>query len=158
MGAIHKPCGQHFGQFWPTSSLANPPRKPCGVLENPPFYCKNSRSSTAFKVVFGRVFPQKNVAECLSDILFFKTQFFFVKWRNVQLCMLIKFITIFFIYRQWFYRNNSISGATTLTALRKESLVLQYMKSFIRVDRPLTPPPPPLRCPHGVWMPPYKIQ
>ena len=49
--------------------------------------------------------------------------YFFVKWRNVQLCMEFNFITKIFIYCPWFSRNNSISGATSLKALRKESLL-----------------------------------
>ena len=65
---------------------------------------------------------------------------FFVKWRNVQLCMQINFITNFFIYCPWFSRNNSISSATSLKTLRKESLwqenkrmhrTLDYYESLI---------------------------
>ena len=55
---------------------------------------------------------------------------FFVKWRNVQLCMQINFITKFFIYCPWFSRNNSISGATSLKALRKESLIQRGLKIY----------------------------
>ena len=74
---------------------------------------------------------------------------FFVKWQNVQLCMQINFITKFLIYFPWFSRNNSISGATSLKALRKESLVVSSYKlnlfsifstyisyMFVRVQRP----------------------
>ena len=53
---------------------------------------------------------------------------FFAKWRNVQLCMQINFITNFFMYCPWFSRNNSISGATSLKAHRKESLLLSTQK------------------------------
>ena len=86
-------------------------------------YCENSEAN----VVFGREFPQKNVAECLFRHILQDT-FFFVKWRNVQLCMQINFITKCFIYCSWFFRNNSISGATSLKALRKESLGPQNCK------------------------------
>ena len=55
---------------------------------------------------------------------------FFVKWRNVQLCMKFNFITKFFIYCPWFSRNNSISGATSLKALRNESLVIHSFYHF----------------------------
>ena len=47
---------------------------------------------------------------------------FFVKWRNVQFCMKINFITKISTYCPWISRNNSISGATSLKALKKESL------------------------------------
>ena len=77
------------------------------------------RSST--KVVFGKEFPQKNVAGCLFRHTF-QDAIFFVKWQNVQLCMKINFIKKIFIYCPWFSRNNSISGTTSLKALRKESL------------------------------------
>ena len=53
-------------------------------------------------------------------------------WRNVfsdtffckmAKCMYINSIIKIFIYSPWFFRNNSISGATSLKALRKESLM-----------------------------------
>ena len=70
-------------------------------------------------------FSAKNVAEggmSFQTYTYFKLVFF-VKWRNVQLSMKINFITKFFTYWPWFSRNNSISGATSRKALRKESLV-----------------------------------
>ena len=68
-------------------------------------------------------FPEKKCGGMSFQTYTSRYIFFFVKWRNVQLCMQINFITIFFIYCTWFSRNNSISGATSLTALRKEILV-----------------------------------
>ena len=56
---------------------------------------------------------------------------FFVKWRNVQLCMWINFFSKNFIYCPWCSRNNSISGATSLKALRKESLSMPIFKKKI---------------------------
>ena len=38
------------------------------------------------KVEFGRELPQENVAECLFRRILQDT-IFFVKWRNLQLCM-----------------------------------------------------------------------
>ena len=47
---------------------------------------KTNIKSKDAKVVFGREFPQKNVAECLFRHILEDT-IFFVKWQNVQLCM-----------------------------------------------------------------------
>ena len=90
-------------------------------------------SAKYHKVVFGRELPQKKWRNAFSDI-YFKIQFFFVKWRNVQFCMKIDFITKFFIYCPWFSRNNSISGATSLKALRKESLAINCYLTNLKIS------------------------
>ena len=76
----------------------------------------------------------KNVAECFFSYIFF------VKCRNVQLCtyicMYINFINFFC---PLLFRNNSISGGTSLKALRKESLnILFWNIGYLKISKQLS--------------------
>ena len=74
------------------------------------------------KVVLGREFPQKNVTEWLFRHILQDTIFLQNGEMYNFVCRLILSQISLCMYCPWFSRNNSISGTTSLKALRKESL------------------------------------